>query len=330
MNLPITISGSYDVPSSIRSGDALHSFNRRTSDNWGGYMLGGTPPDEWKKYIKRSHGMGINDVLIKAYKEGYNPDVKIDKIEINGWNVKWSATIFENKNGKAYIDVSSRGSFSGTESDAKNRGWSQIKKGGAENSINAADENGKSIEPWTWLYDLNYKENGYIRQWFYKRTDVSNYPPHNKTKGTKNTEKKSTSSKSEIRVDYIIGDYVSELDSAMSNAMEKEIKEELCDIFMSDGIFTVSGCFYKYTTTVDTLIKLYDQYNSKTSNLITLLKRIGHEKSVDGGYYESMYDYNDEDAVTKHDSIICELSDPDCLDIALCWMEDILLSMDKC
>jgi hypothetical protein len=123
------------------------------------------------------------------------------------------------------------------------------------------------------------------------------------------------------QVDYIIGDYVSELDSAMSNAMEKEIKEELCDIFMSDGIFTVSGCFYKYTTTVDTLIKLYDQYNSKTSNLITLLKRIGHEKSVDGGYYESMYDYMygvDLDKVqfnsyVKHqlESIMSDLEDSD-------------------
>jgi len=53
---------------------------------------------------------------------------------------------------------------------------------------------------------------------------------------------------------------------------------------------------------------------------------------VDGDQiiFTAMYDYNDEDAVTKHDSIICELSDPDCLDIALCWMEDILLSMDKC
>jgi hypothetical protein len=92
-------------------------------------------------------------------------------------------------------------------------------------------------------------------------------------------------------VDYIVSDYESEMDTAMSNAMEKSVKEELCDIFMLDGIHNNGGCFYKYITSVDNLIKLYDNYNSKGSDLYNLLKKIGHDKSVSGDYYSSMYDY---------------------------------------
>lgn len=205
MKLPLQISGRFEVPASIRSGDALHSFNRRGLDDWGGYMLDGNPPENWKKYITRSHG-SINENLIKAYKAGYNPDVKIDKINIKGWVVEWSATIFANNNNKAYVDVSSRGSFGGDENDAKTRGWLQIKKGGLSNSIEAADENGKSIEPWVWLYDLKYKGNGgFIRQWFYKRTNVSDYPPHSKSK---ESVKKNSTPKLDVKVDYIFGDEI--------------------------------------------------------------------------------------------------------------------------
>ena len=209
MKLPLQISGRFEVPASIRSGDALHSFNRRKSDDWGGYMLDGNPPENWKKYVTRSHG-SINENLIKAYQAGYNPDVKIDKINIKGWVVEWSATIFVNNNGKAYVDVSSRGSFGGDENDAKTRGWLQIKKGGLSNSIEAADENGKSIEPWAWLYDLNYKgSGGFIRQWFYKRTNASDYPPHSKSKeSSKDGGKKTPTPKLDVKVDYIFGDEI--------------------------------------------------------------------------------------------------------------------------
>lgn len=93
------------------------------------------------------------------------------------------------------------------------------------------------------------------------------------------------------RVDYIIGDYESEMDSGMKNSMEKEITKELCDIFLENGIHNTQGCFYKYMTTVDSLIKLYDKYGNKSNDLLTLLKSVGHDKSVDGDYWSNMYEY---------------------------------------
>lgn len=93
------------------------------------------------------------------------------------------------------------------------------------------------------------------------------------------------------RVDYIIGDYESEMDSAYKNSMEKEINEELCDILNGDGIYNTQNCFYKYMTTVDNLIKLYDKYGNKNSDLNTLLKSVGHDKSVSGDYWSNMYEY---------------------------------------
>lgn len=93
------------------------------------------------------------------------------------------------------------------------------------------------------------------------------------------------------RVDYIIGDYEVEMDSGMKNSMEKEITKELCDIFLENGIHNTQGCFYKYMTTVDAIIKLYDKYGDKNSDLLTLLGKVGHDKSVDGDYWSNMYDY---------------------------------------
>lgn len=93
------------------------------------------------------------------------------------------------------------------------------------------------------------------------------------------------------RVDYIIGDYESEMDSGMKNSMEKEITKELCDIFLENGIHNTQGCFHKYMTTVDSLIKLYDKYGNKSNDLLTLLKSVGHDKSVDGDYWSNMYEY---------------------------------------
>lgn len=123
------------------------------------------------------------------------------------------------------------------------------------------------------------------------------------------------------RIDYIIGDYEGEMDSAMKNTMEKEITEELCEIFNEDGIHNSNGCFYGYVTTVDNLIKLYDRFNIKSATLESLLKELGHTKSVDGNYYESVYDYMyrvnfDEESFNKSvkwnlEQILSDLEDSD-------------------
>lgn len=123
------------------------------------------------------------------------------------------------------------------------------------------------------------------------------------------------------RVDYIIGDYESEMDSAIKSTMEKEIIEELCEIFNEDGIHNSNGCFYGYVTTVDNLIKLYDRFNLKSATLETLLKELGHSKSIDGNYYENVYEYMyrvnfDEESFNKSvkwnlEQIISDLEDSD-------------------
>ena len=93
------------------------------------------------------------------------------------------------------------------------------------------------------------------------------------------------------QVDYIVGEYETEMDTAMRGSIEESVKDELCNIFMTDGIHSITGCFYKYMTSVDALIKLYDNHNSKGSDLYDLLKIVGHNKSVNDNYYESMYEY---------------------------------------
>jgi hypothetical protein len=79
----ITISGEYSLPPSIPNrGDALHSFNRRKSDKWGGYILTGPNdpekeiPKKFKNYIKFNQGVGINETLKSLKEKGVNPDIK--------------------------------------------------------------------------------------------------------------------------------------------------------------------------------------------------------------------------------------------------------------
>mgnify|MGYP003704729535 CR=1 FL=1 len=45
------------------------------------------------------------------------------------------------------------------------------------------------------------------------------------------------------RIDYIVGDFDAEMDSSIKSTMEKEITQELCEIFNSDGIYNSNGCF---------------------------------------------------------------------------------------
>jgi len=110
VSLPMKISGEYTVPNSApNKGDALHSFNRRRSDGFGGYMLSGNPPSKWKSYIKFNQGKSINQALQEVWNSGVNPDITDLKIQVDSktYTVKWSATIDESEDGNAYVGVSS-------------------------------------------------------------------------------------------------------------------------------------------------------------------------------------------------------------------------------
>jgi hypothetical protein len=160
-NLPIKLSGSYRVPDTApMKGDALHSFDRRLMDNFGGYMLRGGPiPSRWSSFVKLDQGKGINQVLEDLVKSGVKPDVTEINIKVNDdYSVDWSATIDESADGKAYYGVASRGSAGG---GADARALGQIPKLKSKNS---------KYCNWTEVLDLNITKPIKIRQFFLKYT----------------------------------------------------------------------------------------------------------------------------------------------------------------
>ena len=169
ISLPMKISGEYTVPNSALSkGDALHSFNRRRSDGFGGYMLSGNPPSKWSPYIKFNQGKSINQALQEVWNSGVNPDITNLKIDVNSktYTVKWSATIDESEDGNAYIGVSSVGSAGG----------------GADSRAQGQIERMKRWEPgakdYTLVLDFKNPSGIYIRQFFYKYTKPNEFKPH--------------------------------------------------------------------------------------------------------------------------------------------------------
>lgn len=179
VTLPIKISGEYFVPDIVpNKGDALHSFNRRKSDGFGGYMLKGNPPAEWSPYVKLNQNKGINQVLEELWKQGINPDVTDLKIDVNSktYTVKWEATIDESKDGNAYIGMSSVGS-AGQGADVRAQGQIPKMKTWFENS-----------QDYTLVLDFVNPSGIYIRQFFYKWTNPKKYPPHNNPLKGKNDD----------------------------------------------------------------------------------------------------------------------------------------------
>jgi hypothetical protein len=169
ISLPMKISGEYTVPNSApNKGDALHSFNRRKSDGFGGYMLSGNPPSKWSQYIKFNQGKSINQALQEVWNSGVNPDITNLKIQVDSksYTVKWSATIDESEDGNAYVGVSSVGSAGG----------------GADSRAQGQVEGMKRWEPgakdYTLVLDFKNPSGIYIRQFFYKYTKPNEFKSH--------------------------------------------------------------------------------------------------------------------------------------------------------
>jgi hypothetical protein len=159
---PIKLSGSYRIPNIIISkGDALHSFDKRKFDGFGGYMLTGAPiPNRWASYVKLDQGKGINQVLSELISSGIKPDVTDIKIKVNpDYSVNWEATIDQSKDGQAYAGVASRGSAG---SNADKRALDQIPKMKSKrpNAYN-----------WKEVLDLNITQPVKIRQYFMKYSE---------------------------------------------------------------------------------------------------------------------------------------------------------------
>jgi hypothetical protein len=158
VDLPITISGSYQAPKG--DGDALHSFDRRKSDFFGGYMLTGGPiPAKYSSKVKLNQGKGANQVMAELIKKGIKPDVTDINIQVNSdYTVKWSITIDKSKDGKAYAGIASRGSAGG---GADSR---------ALNQLPALKSDNPDCCNWDLVLDFNITKPIKIRQYFLKYT----------------------------------------------------------------------------------------------------------------------------------------------------------------
>jgi hypothetical protein len=147
----ILVQGEYIVPEDIPNReDALHSFESRKSDGFGGKM-----------------STKIKEAMMKLYKKGINPDVSDVKIDIDSVNykVKWSAKVNESKDGKAYIGFVTRGS-AGSDADSRALGQIDAMKqttGGSDYKLVLDFKNPKGV---------------YIRQLFYKYTKPNEFKPN--------------------------------------------------------------------------------------------------------------------------------------------------------
>lgn len=146
------LKGGYVVPENTpNKADALHAFERRKSDGFGGRM-----------------STKINEALRKMYAEGINPDILELKVTVDGkkYKVDWEATLSESKDGKAYVGMSTVGSAG---AGADSRALSQI-----PNMKTWA----KGAKDYTLVLDFVNPKDVYIRQYFYKYTKPSEYPAH--------------------------------------------------------------------------------------------------------------------------------------------------------
>ena len=143
MSEGLIVKGEYVVPKGTPNmGDALHSFERRKSDGFGGRML-----------------TKIKEALVDLYKKGINPDVTDLKINIDSKNYKvtWEATIKPSTDGKAYTGFMTFGS-AGSGADKRAIGQEERMKkiiGGKDYKL---------------VLDFKNPTGIYIRQFFYKYT----------------------------------------------------------------------------------------------------------------------------------------------------------------
>ena len=149
-NMSVIVKGEYVVPKGTPAmADALHSFERRKSDGFGGRM-----------------STKIKEALMKMYNEGINPDVTDLKVNVDSKNYKvtWEAKLEPSKDGKAYIGFVTRGS-AGSGADARALGQiDKMKQGGGKD--------------YKLVLDFKNPTGIYIRQLFYTYTLPNEFPNH--------------------------------------------------------------------------------------------------------------------------------------------------------
>jgi hypothetical protein len=147
----VIVKGEYIVPKGTPNmADALHSFERRKSDGFGGRM-----------------STKIKEALVEMYKQGINPDVTDLKVNVDSKNYKvtWEAKIEPSKDGKAYTGFMTYGSAGGgADTRAKGQEEGMKKRIGGEN--------------YKLVLDFKNPTGIYIRQFFYTYTKPKDFPNH--------------------------------------------------------------------------------------------------------------------------------------------------------
>lgn len=157
--LKVKVTGNYDTSKAPLGGggDALHSFQSRRKDKFGGKM----------------HEI-VNTALRDVYKQNINPFIESISIDMgqngNGPIVNWEVIITNSTDGKAYVGLNSRGGAGG-KSDASARALKQAnqKKKDLPGELNEPKLENKDV--------LDYENpKVYIRQIFWQYTMPNQYP----------------------------------------------------------------------------------------------------------------------------------------------------------
>jgi hypothetical protein len=161
--IQVKVFGTYDTTKAPDGGggDALHSFQSRKSDKFGGRM-----------------NDAINLALLEVYEKGINPYVKSLKVEFSpskksGPKVIWEAIITESPDGKAYMGIGSRGGAGNVSSGtAVDRAKQQADKKKKELPSELKEPNMYQVDV------LDYRnDEAIIRQIFWQYTKPNAYPP---------------------------------------------------------------------------------------------------------------------------------------------------------
>jgi len=104
-------------------------------------------------------------------------------------------------------------------------------------------------------------------------------------------------------------EYVYYENIAINESAKKEITEDLCNIYEKNKIFVRGGCFWEYIINVSTLLKLFEKFNMKSSDIYGVITALGHTKSV-SNYGEYMYEfYGDMDVDSFNSTINSTIDD---------------------
>lgn len=97
----------------------------------------------------------------------------------------------------------------------------------------------------------------------------------------------------ENEIENIISDYTMEYNICKTNGFKKMIKDDFCNAFYNDGIFT-KHCLIEYFTSAGLLLSLYDMMGDNTSTISELLFKIGSDKGI-AGWADNIYEFGCDD-----------------------------------